>query len=87
MSVTVELTYDMSKELGLARFQVDGAATVGDAVRLARERFGEKADSFERLGRVAGIAVNGVLVSHRRGLKTRLEAGDTVSFVKAAAGG
>ncbi len=87
MSVTVELTYDMSKELGLARFEVEGARTVGDAVRLTRERFGEKTETFERLGRVAGIAVNGVLVSHRRGMKTRLAAGDTVTFVKAAAGG
>jgi len=85
--VTVELTYDMSKELGLSRFDVEGADTVGEAVRKARERFGEKAEAFDSLGRVAGIAVNGVLVSHRRGLKTRLEAGDTVSFVKAAAGG
>ncbi len=87
MSVTVELTYDMSKELGLQRFEVEGARTVGDAVRLARERFGENVATFERLGRVAGIAVNGVLVSHRRGLKTPLDPGDTVTFVKAAAGG
>ena len=87
MPVTVELTYDMSKELGLARFEVEEAHTVGEAVRRIRERFAEKAEAFERLGRVAGIAVNGVLVSHRRGLKTPLEPGDTVSFVKAAAGG
>ena len=33
------------------------------------------------------IAVNGVLVSHRKGLRTPLEPGDVVSFVKAAAGG
>jgi molybdopterin converting factor small subunit len=85
--ITVELTYDMSKELGLSRFEVEGAHTVGEALRLTRERFAEKVEAFERLNRVAAVAVNGVLVSHRRGLKTPLEPGDTVSFVKAAARG
>jgi molybdopterin converting factor small subunit len=33
------------------------------------------------------VAVNGVLSSHRRGMKTRLADGDVVTFVKAAAGG
>lgn len=87
MPVTVELTYDMSKELGLQRFEVADVRTVADVVRAARERFGEKAEAFDRLGQVAGVAVNGVLVTHRRGMKTRLAAGDTVTFVKAAAGG
>ncbi len=86
MAVTVELTYDMSKELGEARFQVE-AASVGDAVERTKERFGAKAEAFDQLGRVVGIAVNGVLVSHRKGLRTPLEPGDVVSFVKAAAGG
>lgn len=87
MAVTVELTYDMSKELGVARFEVEAAGTVADAVRLARERFGGQGEAFDRLTRVAAVAVNGVLSSHRRGMKTRLEDGDTVAFVKAAAGG
>jgi molybdopterin converting factor small subunit len=86
MPVTVELTYDMSKTLGVRRFEVEDAATVSDVVRAARERF-EAGDAFDRLSRVAAVAVNGVLVSHRKGLKTRLADGDTVAFVKAAAGG
>ena len=87
MSITVELTYDMSKQLGLQRFEVEAAETVADAVRLARERFGDRGEDFDRLTRVAAVAVNGVLSSYRRGMKTRLEDGDTVAFVKAAAGG
>ena len=85
--IVVELTYDMGKELGASRFEVEGAATVADVVAAARERFGEKAEAFGRLGRVANVAVNGVLVSYRKGLKTPLRPGDRVSFVKAAAGG
>jgi molybdopterin converting factor small subunit len=85
--VTVQLTYDMSKALGARRFEVDGAATVADAVRLTRERFGDAADQFEQLTRVASVAVNGVLINHRKGMKTRLADGDTVSFLKPAAGG
>jgi molybdopterin converting factor small subunit len=87
MSVTVELTYDMSKELGVERLQVEGARRVADVVRLTRERFGERAESFERLTRCAAVAVNGVLVNHRKGMKTQLSDGDTVAFLKAAAGG
>jgi molybdopterin converting factor small subunit len=87
MSVTVELTYDMSKELGVERFQVEGATTVADALRLARERFGAKAEDFDRLSRVAAVAVNRVLMNHKQGRRTRLSDGDTVTFVKAAAGG
>ena len=87
MPVTVQLTYDMSKALGVRRFDVDGAATVADAVRLTRERFGEAADRFEQLTRVASVAVNGVLINHRKGMKTRLADGDTVTFLKAASGG
>lgn len=86
MSVRVELTYEMSKALGVERFEVEGAATVADVVRLAEQRF-EGADSFEQLTARAAIAVNGVLASHRRGLRTKLRDGDTVAFVKAAAGG
>jgi molybdopterin converting factor small subunit len=86
MSITVELTYDMAKKLGEQRFEVDGVSTVADVVEQARRRFGN-ADEFEQLSRVAAVAVNGVLVNHRKGLKTALSAGDTVAFVKAAAGG
>lgn len=87
MAITVELTYDMSKELGVARFEVEAAGTVADAVRLARERFGERGEAFDRLTSRAAVAVNGVLSSYRKGLKTKLQDGDTVAFVKAAAGG
>ena len=87
MSVTVELTYDMSKVLGVPRFEVDLAATVADVVQMARTRFGDAGADFEKLTRVAAIAVNGVLASYQRGMKTRLADGDVVAFVKAAAGG
>jgi molybdopterin converting factor small subunit len=87
MPVTVELTYEMSKALGVPRFEIDGAQTVADAVRLAEARFGEAGADFERLTRVAAVAVNGVLVNYQRGMKTRLADHDVVAFVKAAAGG
>ena len=87
MSVTVELTYDMGKALGVPRFEVDGAQTVADVVQRARDRFGESGDDFEKLTRVAAVAVNGVLINHQRGMKTQLVDGDVVVFVKAAAGG
>lgn len=87
MGVTVELTYELSKVLGTRRFEVDGAVTVGDIIRLTRERFGERAVEFERLTRVAAVSVNGVLASHRRGLRTPVADGDRVMFVKASAGG
>ena len=87
MSVTVELTYEMSKALGTRRFEVDGAATVADVVRLTRERFGERAAEFERLTRVAAVSVNGVLATRGPGLRTAVADGDRVMFVTAAAGG
>ena len=87
MGVTVELTYDMSKALGTRSFQVDGVATVADIVRVTKERFGDRAEEFDRLTRVAAVSVNGVLVTHRRGLRTSVADGDRVMFVKAAAGG
>jgi molybdopterin converting factor small subunit len=87
VSVTVELTYEMSKALGTRRVEVDGAATVADVVRLTRERFGERTAEFVRLTRVAAVAVNGVLVTHGRGLRTAVTDGDLVTFVKASAGG
>ena len=87
MSITVELTYDMSKALGMQRFELEDAPTVADVVRLARARFGEGEESFEKLTRVAAVAINGVLVNYRKGMKTQIADGDTVTFVKAASGG
>lgn len=84
MRVTVELTYDMSKALGTDRFEVEDVATVKELIAKARERVGP---SFEEQTRLAAVAVNGVLTSYERGLRTRLADGDRVSFVKAAAGG
>ena len=86
MSITVELTYEMSKALGVQRFELEDARTVADVVRLARDRF-EEGESFEKLTRVTAIAINGVLINYRKGIKTQLSYGDTVSFVKAASGG
>ena len=86
MAIEVRVTYDMSKTLGTDRFEVEGAATVADVVRLAGERFPD-ASSFAELSSRAAIAVNGVLASHRRGMKTPLRDGDPVTFVKSAAGG
>jgi molybdopterin converting factor small subunit len=88
MSITVEVTYDMSKTLGVRSFEVDGAPTVQDVVRMTRDTFGpERADAFEKLTRVAAVSINGVLINHRRGMSTPLADGDTVTFFKAAAGG
>jgi molybdopterin converting factor small subunit len=87
MGVCVEVTYDMSKALGVERFEIDGARSVADVVRLARERFGDRGADFDRLTGRAAVAVNGVLVNHRRGMKTPVSDGDVVAFVKAAAGG
>jgi len=87
MSVTVELTYEMSKALGVPRIEIEAVPTVADVVGVARARFGDAGADFEKLTRVAAVAVNGVLVNHRRGMKTRLADGDVVAFVKAAAGG
>ena len=84
--VTVQLTYDMSKALGVERFELEGVETVADVVRIAQQRF-QDASSFETLTARAAVAVNGVLTSHRRGMRTALRDGDTVAFVKAAAGG
>ena len=87
MGVRVEVTYDMSKVLGAERFEVDGARSVADVVRLARERFSGRDADFDQLTGRAAVAVNGVLVNHRRGMKTAVVDGDVVAFVKAAAGG
>jgi molybdopterin converting factor small subunit len=87
MSVTVELTYDMGKTVGEWSFELDEALTVKDVVEQTKARFGPDGDAYQQLSRVAAVAVNGVLISYRKGLKTPLQDGDTVAFVKAAAGG
>jgi molybdopterin converting factor small subunit len=87
MAVTVELTYEMAKAFGEPRVELPSAATVGEAVGAVAERLGRSGIEFARLSRVAAVAVNGVLVNHRKGMKTKLSDGDTVTFVKAAAGG
>jgi molybdopterin converting factor small subunit len=87
MSITIQLTYDMSKALGVPRFEIDGVRSVREAVDKVQERFGAGGEEFAKLSRVAAVAVNGVLVNHRRGMRTALEDGDVVAFVKAAAGG
>ena len=87
MGIRVELTYDMGKAIGQHTFDLDAAETVADVVEQTQARFGEGGEEFARLARVARVAVNGVLVSPRKGRKTRLQDGDRVGFVKAAAGG
>jgi len=87
MNVTVDLSYDMSKTFGARRIDVADAATVKDAVDQVRARFAEQGKEFAPLSRVTAVAVNGVLISHRKGMRTRLSDGDTVAFVKATAGG
>lgn len=87
MRVTLELTFEMSQSLGVRRLELEDAQTVEAALQLARARFQEAGADFEKLARVVAIAVNGVLLQHRKGPKQRLADGDRVSFVKAAAGG
>ncbi len=87
MSIRVELTYDMSKILGLRSFDVESATTVKDVVEQTRARFADGGEEFAKLSRVAAIAVNGILTTYRKGMKTKLSDGDRVGFVKAAAGG
>lgn len=85
--ITVEVTYDMAKALGVETFTVGDVASVGEVVAATRAKFGDKGEEFAKLTRVAAIAVNGVLVNYKSGMKTKLAPGDTVAFVKAAAGG
>jgi molybdopterin converting factor small subunit len=86
VAVTVQLTYDMGKEIGAMRIEVDGARTVDDVLRATRARFADPA-RFDQLSRVTAVAVNGVLARYGRGKATAVADGDTVAFVKAAAGG
>ncbi len=87
MKVTVELTYAMGKVFGSNRLEVEDAQTVAEVVERTAERFGDKAAELEKLSKLATVAINGVLVSYRKGMKTQLSDGDVISFVKAAAGG
>jgi molybdopterin converting factor small subunit len=87
MAVVVQLTYEMGKALGAPRIEIEGARTVDDVLRETRARFGADAARFDQLSRVTAIAVNGVLASYKRGRRTAVADGDTVAFVKAAAGG
>ncbi len=87
MAIQVELTYDMGKAIGQHRFELDSAETVGDVVEQTRSRFKEGGEQFAKLAHVARVAVNGILITHRKGMKTKLKDGDRVGFVKAAAGG
>ncbi len=87
MSIRVELTYDMSKALGTRSVEVESANTVAEVLAEVRVRFDEAGEPFAKLTQVAAIAVNGVLVNHKRGFRTKLSDGDRVAFVKAAAGG
>lgn len=84
MRVTVELTYEMAKQVGTQRFEVEDAATVKELIQRARERVGP---DFDEKVRLAAVVVNGVVASYKQGLSTKLADGDIVSFVKASAGG
>jgi molybdopterin converting factor small subunit len=87
MSITVELTYEMSKALGEQRFEVEDARNVRDVLRILQERLAECGGGADNLTRVAAVAVNGVLIHNRRGKRTLLQDGDTVALLKPAAGG
>ena len=78
MSIRVELTYDMGKALGLQTFEIESASTVKEVVEQTRARFGDGGEQFAELARIAAIAVNGVLITHRKGMKTKLADGDRV---------
>ena len=87
MTITVELTYELAKLLGVRRIELEGAATVGEALRLTRNRFADHQEFFDRHLRATALVVNGVLSNHRSHLATRLRDGDRVGLLKAAAGG
>ena len=84
MRVTVELSYEMSKVFGSERLEIADVRNVSELVDKARAVLGSSVD--EQLSHVA-IVVNGVMINHSRGMRTKLSDGDIVSFVKAAAGG
>ncbi len=87
MSITVELTYDLAKALGSRRLELEGTPTLRQVLTLTRDRFGAEGAAFDRLTRVTALVVNGVIASRTHSLDIPLQAGDRVSFLKAAAGG
>ncbi|MBW2389347.1 MAG: MoaD/ThiS family protein [Deltaproteobacteria bacterium] len=87
MSIRVDLTYDMSKALGVRSLDLESAQTVKDVVEQTQARFADKGEQFAKLAHVTAIAVNGILTNYRKGMKTKLSDGDRVGFVKAASGG
>ncbi len=87
MSITVELTYDLAKALGVRRLELEGTPTLREVLQLTRGRFGAEGATFDRLTRVTALVVNGVLVGQGRAQDAPLQDGDRVSFLKAAAGG
>jgi len=87
MSVTVELSYDMSKALGERRLEMPNPGRVREVVSYVEQKFVEKGADFSLLSKVTSVAINGVLTNHRRGMKTKLKDGDVVAYVKAASGG
>jgi len=87
MSITVELTYDLAKALGVRRLELEGTPTLRQVLALTRDRFGAEGATFDKLTRVTALVVNGVLVGQGRAQNTPLLDGDRVSFLKAAAGG
>ncbi|MCP3984462.1 MAG: MoaD/ThiS family protein [bacterium] len=86
MPIYVEVTYDMSKQLGSHRLEMEGS-TVREVVEAVRARFADDPAMFETLTARTAVAVNGVLVRFRDRQETKLSDGDTLGFVKAAAGG
>lgn len=87
MGVIVELTYDMGKAFGSTSLDIDGVSNVREALERTQKLLAEKGVDYTTLSKVAAVAVNGVLMNYRKGWKTPLQDGDTVAFVKAAAGG
>jgi len=87
MSVTVELTYDLAKALGVRRFELEGTPTLRQVLEASRDRFGTEGETFDQLTRVTALVVNGVIASRTHSLDTPLKDGDRVTFLKAAAGG
>ncbi len=85
MSITVELTYDLAKALGVRRLELEGTPTLRQVLQATRDSFGTEGATFDKLTRVTALVVNGVIAS--RSQDTPLQDGDRVSFLKAAAGG
>jgi len=81
MAILVPI-YELSKEIG-RRIEID-AATVGELIDIATERYGE---AFAQTTTSSLIVVNGIAINSLQGRKTKLTASDEVWFLKAAGGG